>query len=237
MPGNLLAPPCLGEAPRRGVIITLDQDTDFQAPLANIPFMSVSPINKNIETPDKQNAVFLAGMFTKATDTDPDYAALQIASYIFGGAPTSRIFARVRVKDGLSYGASAGFSVPTKDDLGRYTASATAAPQNMPKLEAAYADELAKAIKEGFTADEVEKAKKAWLDSRAVSRSEDSGIVSLLMSDTRWGRTPVDWDAKLEASVAALTPQQVSEAFRRHVDPASISFVKGGDFKKAGVYQ
>jgi zinc protease len=47
----------------------------------------------------------------------------------------------------------------------------------------------------------------------------------------------VDWDAKLEAAVAALTPQQVSEAFRRHVDPASITFVKGGDFKKAGVYQ
>jgi zinc protease len=201
------------------------------------PFMTVAPINKKIETPDKQNAVFLARMFTKATDTDPDYPALQIASYIFGGAPTSRIFARIRVKDGLSYGASAGFSVPAKDDLGRYVAEATAAPQNMPKLEAAYADELAKAMKEGFTADEVEKAKKALLDARAVSRSEDSGIASLLATDARWGRTPVDWDAKLEAALAALTPQQVSEAFRRHVDPASISFVKGGDFKKAGVYQ
>ena len=133
------------------------------------PYMTVPPINRNIETPDKQNAVFVAGMFTKATDTDPDYPALQIASYIFGGAPTSRIFARVRVKDGLSYGASAGFSVPTKDDLGRYTASATAAPQNMPKLEAAYADELAKALKEGFTADEVENASGLGRETRGGS--------------------------------------------------------------------
>ena len=127
-------------------------------------YTAVAPLNTKIETPDKQNAVFTASMYTKATDTDPDFPALQIAGYIFGGAPTSRVFTRIRVKDGLSYGASAGFSVPTKDDLGRYYESATAAPQNTPKVEAAYADELAKALKDGFTADEVEKAKKAWFD-------------------------------------------------------------------------
>jgi predicted Zn-dependent peptidase len=45
------------------------------------------------------------------------------------------------------------------------------------------------------------------------------------------------WDAKLEAAVAALTAQQVSDAFKRHVDPATISIVQGGDFKKSGTYQ
>ena len=45
------------------------------------------------------------------------------------------------------------------------------------------------------------------------------------------------YDVKLEAAVAALTPQQVSAAFKRHIDPATVSIVKGGDFKKAGVYQ
>jgi zinc protease len=200
-------------------------------------YTSVPPINTEIETPDKQNAYFTAQMFTKATDTDPDYAALQIASFIFGGAPTSRVFTRIRVKDGLSYGAGAGFGIPTKDDLGRFSESAIAAPQNMPKVEAAFAEELAKALKDGFTADEVEKAKKAWLDSRAVARSEDISIASMLATEARWGRTPVSWDEQLEAQVAALTPEQVNEAFRRHVDPSAISIVKGGDFKKAGVYQ
>jgi len=37
--------------------------------------------------------------------------------------------------------------------------------------------------------------------------------------------------------VAAVTPEQVSAAFRRHVDPAAMSYVKAGDFKKAGVLQ
>jgi zinc protease len=199
-------------------------------------YTTVQPINRKVETPDKQNAYFLAAAPTKAKDEDPDYAALQIASYIFGGAPTSRIFERIRVKEGLSYGASASFSVPTKDDAGMFSATAIAAPQNTPKLEAIFNEEIAKALKEGFSADEVAKAKKAWLDNRAVSRAEDASIASLLLGRARWDRT-VMWDEKLEAAVAALTPEQVSEAFRRHVDPAALSIVKGGDFKKAGVYQ
>jgi zinc protease len=200
------------------------------------PYTTVTPINHKIETPDKQNAYFLASMYTKATDEDPDYAALQIAGYVFGGVPTSRVFQRIRVKEGLSYGANASFYVPTKDDSGTFSANAIAAPQNTPKVEAAFNEEIAKALKEGFTADEVEKAKKAWLDNRAVSRAEDASLASLLVSRARWDRTVI-WDEKLEAAVAALTPAQVSEAFRRHVDPAALSIVKGGDFKKAGVYQ
>lgn len=106
----------------------------------------------------------------------------------------------------------------------------------MPKLEAEFQEEPAKALKDGFTADEVEKAKKDWLDDRAVNHAEEASIASLLMIRERWGRT-MEWDARLEASVAALTPQQVDEAFRHHVDPAALSIVKGGDFKKAGAYR
>jgi zinc protease len=196
----------------------------------------VDAINHNIETPDKANAYFLAGELTKMTDADPDYPAVIVANLIFGGSPNSRMFQRIRVKDGLSYGASSNISVPTKDDAGRFSATAIAAPQNMPKVEAAFQEELARALKDGFTADEVEKAKKTWLDERAQARTEDASIANLLVARERWGRT-MDWDAKLEAAVAALTPQQVNEAFRRHVNPAALSLVKGGDFKKADVYR
>jgi len=199
-------------------------------------YAKVEKINHKIETPDKQNALFLVAMPMKMNDEDPDYAALTIAGMVFGGSPNSRLFQRIRVKDGLSYGASAGFSMPTKDDGGRLSGSAIAAPQNMPKVEAAFNEELARALKDGFTADEVAKAKKTWQDERAVARAEESSIASLLMIRERWSRT-LEWDAKLEAAVAALTPERVNEAFKRHVDPAAVSLVKGGDFKKAGVYQ
>jgi zinc protease len=204
--------------------------------LISNPYDKVEPINHKIETPDKQNSILLVGMPMKMTDEDPDYAALTIAGMVLGGSPNSRLFQRIRVKDGLSYGASAGFYMPTKEDGGRLFGSAIAAPQNMPKVEADFNQEMARALKEGFTADEVEKAKKTWLDERSVARAEESSIAGLLISRERWGRT-LQWDAKLEAAVAALTPQQVNEAFQRHVDPAAISIVKGGDFKKVGAYE
>jgi zinc protease len=200
------------------------------------PYETVGPMNHKIETPDKQNAFFMASMFTKVNDDAADYPALQIAGMVFGGSPNSRVFMRIRIKDGLSYGANAGFSAPTKDDGGRFTAFAIAAPQNMPKVEAAFQEELAKALKDGFTADEIEKAKKTWLDERSVARAEEASVAGLLMQRERWGRT-MAWDAKLEAAVAAVTVEQVNEAFRHHVDPAALSIVKGGDFKKAGAYQ
>jgi zinc protease len=196
----------------------------------------VDAINRNIETPDKANAYLFAEMLAKMTDTDPDYAALTIASMIFGGNPNSRLFQRIRVKEGLSYSVQAFGSVPAKDDAASFMVMAIAAPQNMPKVEAALQEEWSKVLKDGFTADEVEKAKKTWLDQQTVARTEDASITSLLMTRERWGRT-MDWDTKLETAVAALTPQQVNEAFRRHVDPAALSIVKGGDFKKANAYR
>lgn len=199
-------------------------------------YAKVDAVNHKIETPDKQNGLFMASQMVKVDDTVQDYPALLIGAMVFGGGPNSRMFQRIRVKDGLSYGASAGFSIPTKDDGGRFIAQAIAAPQNVPKVEADFQELLAAAVKDGFTSDEVEKAKKTWLDERKVSRTEETSIASLLASRERWGRT-MDWDAQLEAKVAALTPEQVNSAFRKYVDPAAITIVKAGDFQKSGAYK
>ncbi len=199
-------------------------------------YEKLAAVNRKIETPDKQNAIFLIGMPVKMNDDDPDALALSIAGMVFGGTPNSRLFQRIRVKDGLSYGAGANFSMPAKDDSGRMTGYAIAAPQNTPKVEADFNDELARALKDGFTADEIEKAKKTWLDQHMQDRTEESRIASILRERERWGRTLL-WDAKREAVVAALTPQQVNDAFKRYVDPSAITIVKGGDFKKVGAFE
>jgi zinc protease len=199
-------------------------------------YAPVDAINKKIETPDKQNSIFLVGAPMKIDDEDPDTAALTIAQIVFGGSPNSRLFARIRIKDGLSYGVGAYFSMPTKDDGGTFDAYAIAAPQNAPKVEADFNEELAKALKDGFTADEVEKAKKIYADQKAVSRSEEGTLAFILAGREQWGRT-MEWDAGRDAAVAAVTVDQVNAAFKKHVGPLAISIVKGGDFKKAGVYQ
>ena len=41
-----------------------------------------------METPDKQNATFDAALAFVMSDTDPDYPAMVLANYMFGGSIT-----------------------------------------------------------------------------------------------------------------------------------------------------
>ena len=204
------------------------------APYARIlsPYRHVAAFEKTIETPDKQNAMLAAGELAKISDADPDYPAMIMADYILGGQTSSRLFKRIREKEGLSYEVQTALEVPTEDDGGEFLGVAIANPQNTPKAEASFKDELALTLKDGFTAEEVDAAKKSWLEERQVHRTEDGALAGLLMTRARYGRT-LKFDEALEAKVAALTPEQITEAFRRHINPAEMSYVTAGDFAKA----
>jgi zinc protease len=199
-------------------------------------YSKVDPTDQKIETPDKTNALFTAGMPARISDNDPDYPAIQLASFMFGGSGASRLFKRIRDKEGLSYGVFSTFSAPEIDDGGRFVVTAISAPQNVPKVEATFKEELALALKDGFTANEVAAAKTAWLEERNVGRTEEPQLLATLTQRERFDRT-LKWDEALEAKVAALTPDQVTQAFRRHIDPSALTVIRAGDFKKAGVYQ
>jgi zinc protease len=209
-----------------------------KAPYARIlrPYSKVAPINKAIETPDKQNSMLIAAEPLKMSDEDPDFPAMVLADYMIGGSTGARLFKRIRDKEGLSYTVQSNFSAPTKDDGGQFLALAIAAPQNTPKAEASMRDELARTLKDGFTPEEVAAAKAAWKQERMVGRSEDGALAGVLGARARYDRT-LRFDEDLENKVESLTAAQISEAFRRHYDPAALTVVKAGDFKRANVYQ
>jgi len=117
-----------------------------------------------------------------------------------------------------------------------FSASAISNPVNTPKVEASFLDELTRTLKDGFTAAELSAAKKAIRDDRIGARSSDNGLLNLLTAREQYART-LAWDEELDAKLQALTLEQVNAAFRRHVTAAQVSIVKGGDFKRAGVYQ
>jgi zinc protease len=199
-------------------------------------YKKVAPINQKIETPDKANAQFEAGVRFRMSEDDPDYPAMLLAGYMFGGPITSRVSDRIRNREGLSYGANARVAIPAEGDSALLSGTVSLNPVNGPKVEASFKDELAKTLREGFTAAEVAEAKKAYLESRMVSRSQDTALPALLATEEQYGRT-MKWDEQLEARIRSLTPEQINAAFRKHVDPAALSIVKAGDFKAAGVYQ
>ncbi len=198
--------------------------------------LPVTPINRKIETPDKENAQFNAGLRISMTDTDPDYPAMVVANYMFGGSISSRLADRIRNREGLSYSVSSSFSAPAIGDAALFSASAISNPKNTPAVEASFSDELTKTLANGFTAAELADAKKSIRDQRIVSRSSDSGLQGLIMTREQLDRT-LAWDEKIDAAIDALTLDQVNAAFRKRVNVAGVSIVKAGDFKKAGVLQ
>ncbi len=200
------------------------------------PYRKIESMDRKIETPDKQNALFVAALMARMSDDDPDYPAMMLANYMLGGSGGSRLFKRIRDKEGLSYGVSSNFSAPPKDDGAIFSIFAISNPQNAPKVEVSFKDELARTLKDGFDAQEVESAKKSLLEERTVARSQDQSLAGTLAARERWGRT-MKWDESFEARIAALTPDQVSAAFRRYISPTDLTIVKAGDFKKAGAFQ
>jgi zinc protease len=201
-----------------------------------VPFKAAAPLNQKIETPDKANAEFLGGERFQMSQNDPDYAAMVLASYMFGEPITSRVSNRIRNKEGLSYGANARINIPTEGDASTLTVTVSLNPGVGPKVEQCFFEELQKAYKDGFTAAEVAEAKKAVLDARTLNRSTDVALMAFLASHEQLDR-PLKWDADVEMKIASLTPEQINAAFRKHIDPAGMTIVKAGDFAAAKVFQ
>jgi len=203
-------------------------------PFARVPeqYFDVAAADKSIETPDKANAFLAAGMNLSMRDDDPDFPGMVLGNYMLGGGfLNSRLAVRIRQKDGLSYGVGSMFNASPLDKSSDFAVYAIYAPQNAAKLEAACKEELERALKDAFTADEVKAAKSGWLQSRQVSRSQDPELAAKLSQYLFLNRT-LARDAELEKKVEALTPEQIVAAMRRHIDLAKLSIFKAGDFAK-----
>ena len=195
-----------------------------------------APINLKIETPDKANAQFEAGLRFQMSESDPDYPAMLLAGYLFGGPITSRVSDRIRNREGLSYGANARVAIPTEGDAASLTGTVSLNPQNGPKVEASFVDELRKTARDGFAAAEIQTGKQAYLDSRRGGRGGDQQLLTTIANNELRGRTML-YEQQLDDKIKALTVDQVNAAFRKHIDPTKLSIVKAGDWKAAGVYQ
>ena len=183
-----------------------------------------------LRTPDKANAVLRAALNIRMKDDHPDFPAMVLGGYMLGGNSTARLPQRIREKDGLSYSTQAGFGAPALDEAARFSISAIFAPQNRARVEAAMREELERALRDGFSEAEVAAARTGLLQARKLARAQDNALVGRLASYLPLNRT-FAWDTELERRIAALTPVQVRDALRRHLDLSKLTVVSAGDFK------
>jgi len=228
----------VGDLEAQGIqrlVVELLGDWKNPAPYERIPrlFQTKTPEKATLETLDKPNAFFIAGQPLALRDSDPDYPALVLGNFMLGGGfLNSRLATRIRQKEGLSYTVGSQLQADSLDKSGVWVAYAIFAPQNAARLEAAFQEELARVLKEGFTAEEIQAAKKGWLQSQQVSRAQDRELASRLASHLEAGRT-LAFNEALESQVNALTSAQILGAMKKWVEPGRFLEVKAGTFKGA----
>ncbi|MEO6896548.1 MAG: insulinase family protein, partial [Caldimonas sp.] len=110
---------------------------------------------------------------------------------------------------------------------------AIAAPQNVAGVRKAFAEETARARRDGFTADELQRAKDAIGASSQLARAQDGVLAGALESFVERGKTPM-YLAELDALRSGLTLDEVNAAFRKFVVPDKLVYGVAGDFANVG---
>ncbi len=202
------------------------------APYARVPdpYRVAKPAALRLVVPDKANAIVIGNEHWQINDTNPDYAALLVANFIVGESPSSRIFERLRQKEGLSYGAGTFFQPSSFEANSRFGMYAIFAPQNLDKVRTAFAEEIARVLKDGFTDAEVTDAKTAVIHERKLGRSEDGPVADALTSQAYLGRTYAV-SAAVDAAIEKLTTAEVNAAIRKYLKSADFTYAFAGDFK------
>lgn len=194
------------------------------------PLVQLPPARLVTRTPDKQNAVLGLRLPLAVKELDADHAPLLLANFIVGGSPSSRLWVRVREKEGLSYGLGTQISFNPHEASSAFSGSAAFAPGNRARVEAAMREELERSVREGFTETEVNQAKQGLLNFRRLSRAQDESLAGNLVSNEWLGRDFKSSQA-LDEAIAKVTPAQALDAWRRHIDLSRLVWVLAGDFK------
>ena len=205
-----------------------------KTPYVRIPDQAfdVAPAAQTIDTRDKEMAIVVGGHAITLDDNHADAAALAIAASIFGGSTGSRIWMRLREKEGFSYGAW-GYAQPGQQDpVGQVGFGAIMAPKNGEAARAALVEEMKQLVDKGVTAEEVAKAKQAWLDQQDNYLADEQALVAILRYDRELERDWT-WLKARRAAVAAVTDADVNRVIKAWFHPDRLVIVLAGDQVKA----
>jgi len=199
------------------------------------PYEATKAANEDVITPDKQNAMTFGTLGVQMSQYDADYPAMNIAATILGGGfLNSRIADRLRQKDGVSYGAGAGFNgdgSKTDRNSGMFL-YAIYAPANYDKVQLGFKEEIARFIKDGITEEELKNAVNGWVQAQSVSRAKDNELSSLINNNIFYDRD-MSFHKGLEEKVSKLTLSEVNAVIKKYVQPfEKWTVVNAGDFKK-----
>ncbi|MFT6267982.1 MAG: zinc protease [Alphaproteobacteria bacterium] len=210
---------------------TWDSKVDYE--VIKDEYKKVAAQNVIFDTPDKENATFVAALMLPIGLDHEDAAAIELGNYIFGGGfLNSRLATRLRQEDGLSYGTGSFVTQLALSQKSTFGAYAICAPQNLEQVEVGFKEELVRLLEDGFTDEEIAAAKSGLLQEKRVSRAQDNELVSTLRRNIRLERD-MQWYKEYEARMSSLSAKDVHIVMKKYFAIDDFSIIKAGDMTKA----
>lgn len=194
------------------------------------PYQLTKSETISIETPDKENATYLAASNLQVRSDDPEWEAMFIANDILGGGSlSSRLGERVREQEGLSYGVGSQFIAKALDRSAVFMTYAITNPTNRDKVVSTIDEVFQQMLKEGITDKELESSKTSFLKGVEDSLSDDSQLMSTLHQYLETGRDEAFLARRLE-KMKKLTTADVNAVVSKLLDLKGRVIVTAGDF-------
>jgi zinc protease len=143
-----------------------------------------------------------------------DHLALRVLTEIFGGSFTSRLNARLREAEGLTYGAYASLGAYAGD--GVLEASAAVDVEKTRAALVAFIEELDRLASADVTAEETARAAATLQSSTIQSLADLSGTVSAFVPYAQHGAAP-DALRREHHAMADFTVETANDVARRHI--------------------
>ncbi len=158
---------------------------------------------------------------------DPNYAAIQVANRILGGGFSSRLFVEVRSNRGYAYSVGSipgtGFRFP-----GVFMSFCGTKSGTTEASVDVIIDQIEKMTTEPVTAEELEVAKNAILDSEVFDYDTKREILNRLVMFERYGYEP-DFLKKYQEKVRNMTAEKVLAACQAVWHPEKLAILAVGN--------
>jgi zinc protease len=181
-------------------------------------------VTVQIDHPSTQTHIMLGQTGIKRGDTD--YFPLYVGNHVLGGGGmVSRLFAEIREKRGLSYGANSYFS-PMREN-GTFAASLQTRTDQTEEALAVLQEHLKIFINNGPTEAELEASKKNITGGFPLRLDSNSKIIGYIGMIGFYG-LPNDYLETFNSKVNAVTVDQIKDAFKRRLSPDKFVTVMVG---------
>ncbi len=186
------------------------------------------PASPRVIVIDKPDAGQAAVVLTQPgiRRSDPDYAVVRVMNSVLGDGYSSRINQEIRIKRGLSYGASSRFDA--RRDGGVFTASAQTRNDAAAEVAALLKQEVAGMSAATVPSDELT-ARKANLAGNYTRRLETGAGLAYAIADLEANELPLSTLATYLKEVQGVNASQVRAIAEKRLNSAQSSIVIVGD--------